>query len=35
MAEMSFFNSISIATIAILYMLQAQPAVSRGADTVR
>ena len=29
MAEMSFFNSISIATIAILYMLQAQPAVSQ------
>jgi hypothetical protein len=35
MAEMSFFNSTGIATIGILYLLQAQPAVSqekRGKD---
>jgi hypothetical protein len=29
MAAMSFFNSTGIATIGILYLLQAQPAVSQ------
>jgi len=29
MAEMSFFNSIGIATIGVLYVLQAQPAASQ------